>query len=148
MVWISTALPRSEISSGRDLTPGISQPYAGTTDAADPCSLQRVRSQARLQTIGSLHRHRSTYLEVMGGSPVETNDTPPYKRWLVVCAACGKTTLARPCSPPREIEPLEHNPVIKCQHCEDTRQCLTKDCSWRRFPQQPQEINRREPLQL
>jgi DNA-directed RNA polymerase subunit RPC12/RpoP len=59
---------------------------------------------------------------------VETNDTPPYKHWLVACAACGKTTLARPCTPRREIEPIEHNPVIKCQHCEDTRQYLTKDC--------------------
>jgi hypothetical protein len=59
---------------------------------------------------------------------VETNDTPPYKHWHVVCAACGKITLARPCTPRREIEPVEHNPVIKCQHCEDTRQYLTKEC--------------------
>src|ERR1700761_1069121 len=100
----------------------------GTTDAADPCSLQRVRSQARLQTIGSLPRYRSAYLEVTGGPPVESNDTPPYKHWHVVCAACGKTNLARPCTPCREIEPIEHNPVIKCQHCDDTRQYLTKDC--------------------
>jgi DNA-directed RNA polymerase subunit RPC12/RpoP len=59
---------------------------------------------------------------------VETNDTPPYKHWHVVCAACGKITLGRPCTPRREIEPIEHNPVIKCQHCEDTRQYLTKEC--------------------
>jgi DNA-directed RNA polymerase subunit RPC12/RpoP len=59
---------------------------------------------------------------------VEANSTPPYKHWHVACAACGKTTLARPCTPSREIEPIEHNPVIKCQHCEDTRQYLTKDC--------------------
>jgi hypothetical protein len=59
---------------------------------------------------------------------VETNDTPPYKHWHVVCAACEKITLARPCTPRREIEPIEHNPVIKCQHCEDTRQYLTKQC--------------------
>jgi hypothetical protein len=105
-----------------------SQPYARKTDAADPRSLQRVRSQARLQTIGSLHRHRSAYLEVIGGPPVEANDTPPYQHWHVVCAACGKITLARSCTPRREIEPIEHNPVIKCQHCEDTRPYLTKDC--------------------
>jgi hypothetical protein len=27
-----------------------------------------------------------------------------------------------------DIEPIEHNPVIRCQHCEDTRQYLDKDC--------------------
>jgi hypothetical protein len=59
---------------------------------------------------------------------VETNDTPPYKHWHAVCAACGKVTLARPCRIPGEIEPIEHNPVIKCKHCEDTRQYLTKEC--------------------
>ncbi len=59
---------------------------------------------------------------------METNDTPPYKHWHVVCAACGKITLARSCTPRREIEPIEHNPLIKCQHCEDTRQYLTKEC--------------------
>jgi hypothetical protein len=58
---------------------------------------------------------------------VETNDTP-YKHWHVVYAGCAKTTLARPCTPCREIEPIEHNPVTKCQHCEDTRQYLTKEC--------------------
>ena len=59
---------------------------------------------------------------------MEANDTPRYKHWHVVCSACGKITLARPCTPRREIEPIEHNPVIKCQHCEDTRQYLTKEC--------------------
>jgi hypothetical protein len=59
---------------------------------------------------------------------VETNDTPPYKHWHAVCAACGKVTLARPCRIPGEIEPIEHNPVIKCQNCDDTRQYLTKEC--------------------
>ena len=59
---------------------------------------------------------------------MEPNDTPPYKHWHVVRAACGKITLARPCTPRREIEFVEHNPVIKCQHCEDTRQYLTKEC--------------------
>ena len=85
--------PSSSTSSARPVQglPGqYSQPYTGTTDAANPCSPQRVRSQARLQTIGSFHRHRSAYLEVTGGPPVETNDTPPYKHWHVVCAACGK----------------------------------------------------------
>jgi hypothetical protein len=59
---------------------------------------------------------------------MEANDTPPYKHWHVVCAACGKITLARPCAPRREIEPIEHNAVVKCQHCQDTRQYLTKEC--------------------
>jgi hypothetical protein len=125
------ASPCSSTSSARPVQglPGQnSQPYSGTTHAADRHSLQPVRSQARLQTIGSLHWHRSAYLEVTGGSPVETNDTPPYKHWHAVCAACGKLTLARPCRIPREIEPIEHNPVIKCKHCEDTRQYLTKEC--------------------
>jgi hypothetical protein len=29
---------------------------------------------------------------------------------------------------PGDIEPVEHNPVVRCQHCEDTRQYLDKDC--------------------
>lgn len=33
-----------------------------------------------------------------------------------------------PCKVPGEIEPVEHNPVVRCQHCADTRQYLTKDC--------------------
>jgi hypothetical protein len=40
----------------------------------------------------------------------------------------GKVTLARPCSVPGEIKAVEHNPAVKCQHCEDTRQHLTTDC--------------------
>ena len=28
---------------------------------------------------------------------------------------------------PREIKAVAHNPVVKCQHCEDTRQYLTTD---------------------
>jgi hypothetical protein len=47
---------------------------------------------------------------------VEANDSPPYRHWHVVCAACGKIALARPCAPRREIAPVEHNPVVKCQH--------------------------------
>ena len=27
-----------------------------------------------------------------------------------------------------DIDPIEHNPEIRCQHCEDTRQYLDKDC--------------------
>jgi hypothetical protein len=42
--------------------------------------------------------------------------------------ACGRVTLARPCRVPGDIEPIEHNPVVRCQHCEDTRQYLDKDC--------------------
>jgi hypothetical protein len=59
---------------------------------------------------------------------MDSNDKPPYKHWHVVCAACGKITLARPCAPRREIEPVEHNTVVKCQNCEDTRQYLSKEC--------------------
>jgi hypothetical protein len=59
---------------------------------------------------------------------VEANDSPPYRHWHVVCAACGKIALARPCAPRREIKPVEHNPLVKCHHCEDTRQYLTNDC--------------------
>jgi len=76
---------------------------------------------------------------------VDTNDTLPYKHWHVVCAACGKITLDRSCTPRREIEPIEHNPVIKCQHCEDTRQYLTKDCFLAPSLQLGQ-INRQGPL--
>jgi hypothetical protein len=84
--------PSSSTSSARPVQglPGqYSQPYTGTTDAANPCSLQRVRSQARLQAIGSFHRHRSAYLEVTGGPPVETNDTPR-------CLHCLREGHARP----------------------------------------------------
>jgi hypothetical protein len=58
----------------------------------------------------------------------DANDKPPYRHWHTVCAACGKVTLARPCRVPGEIEPIEPNPVIKCHHCEDTRQYLTSAC--------------------
>jgi hypothetical protein len=29
---------------------------------------------------------------------------------------------------PGDIEPIEHNPEVRCQHSEDTRQYLDKDC--------------------
>jgi hypothetical protein len=29
---------------------------------------------------------------------------------------------------PGDTEPIEHDPVVRCQHCEDTRQYLDKDC--------------------
>jgi hypothetical protein len=58
----------------------------------------------------------------------DANDEPPYRHWHTVCVACGKVTMARPCRVPGEIEPVEHNPVIKCQHCDDTRQYLTSAC--------------------
>jgi hypothetical protein len=59
---------------------------------------------------------------------MEANDKVPYRHWHTACAACGKVTLARPCRVPGEIEPVEQNPVVKCQHCEDTRQYLSSDC--------------------
>jgi hypothetical protein len=59
---------------------------------------------------------------------MEANDKPPYRHWHTVCSACGKVTLARPCRVPGQIEPVERNPVVKCQHCEDTRQYLSSDC--------------------
>jgi hypothetical protein len=65
----------------------------------------------------------------VAGAPVkDSNDKPPYRHWHTVCVACGKITLARPCKMPGDIEPIEHNPVVRCQHCEDTRQYLDKDC--------------------
>jgi hypothetical protein len=59
---------------------------------------------------------------------MEGNDNPPYRHWHTVCGACGKITLARPCAPRQAIEPIEENPVVRCQHCEDTRQYLSSDC--------------------
>jgi hypothetical protein len=47
---------------------------------------------------------------------MEANDRPPYRDWNTICAACGKVTLARPCAPRQPIEPIEQNPVVKCQH--------------------------------
>jgi hypothetical protein len=58
----------------------------------------------------------------------ESNDRPPYRHWHVVCAACSKITLARPCKMPGQIEPVEHNPVVQCQYCKDSRQYLTSEC--------------------
>jgi hypothetical protein len=63
-----------------------------------------------------------------GPKLMETNDKAPYRHWHTMCAACGKVTLARPCKVPGEIDPVEHNPVIQCQHCKDTRQYLTNQC--------------------
>jgi hypothetical protein len=59
---------------------------------------------------------------------MEANDRPPYRHWHVVCAACSKITLARPCKVPGEIEPIEHNPAVQCQHCKDSRQYLNSAC--------------------
>jgi hypothetical protein len=46
---------------------------------------------------------------VTGATVKDSNDKPPYRHWHVVCAACGKITLARPCKVPSEIDPVEHN---------------------------------------
>lgn len=59
---------------------------------------------------------------------VEANDKPPYRHWHVVCAACSRITLARPCKVPGEINAVEHNPVVQCRHCKDSRQYLTSEC--------------------
>jgi hypothetical protein len=58
---------------------------------------------------------------------MEANNKPPYRDWNTVCAACGKVTLARPCAPHQPIEPIQ-NPVVKCQHCGDTRRYLSSAC--------------------
>jgi hypothetical protein len=69
-----------------------------------------------------------SHARVTGATVKDSNDKPPYRHWHTVCAACGKVTLARPCRVPGDIDPIDHNPVIRCQHCEDTRQYLDKDC--------------------
>ena len=79
------------------------------------------RSVPRPAVLGS-------HAELAGAKMTDKNDTPPYRHWHTVCAACGKVTLARPCAPRQAIEPVEQNPVVKCQHCEDTRQYLSSDC--------------------
>jgi hypothetical protein len=56
------------------------------------------------------------------------NNVAPYLHWHTRCAACSKVTLARPCNVPGEIKPIEHNPVIRCQHCGATRQYLDSAC--------------------
>jgi hypothetical protein len=68
------------------------------------------------------------HAHIAGTTVMDSNDKPPYRHWHIVCGACGKVTLGRPCKVPGDIEPIEHNPVIRCQHCEDTRQYLDKDC--------------------
>jgi hypothetical protein len=69
-----------------------------------------------------------SHAHVTGAAVKHSNDKPPYRHWHTVCAACGQVTLARPCKVPGDIDPIEHNPVIRCQHCEDTRQYLDKNC--------------------
>jgi hypothetical protein len=69
-----------------------------------------------------------SHARATGATVKESNGKPPYRHWHAVCAACGRVTLARPCRVPGDIEPIEHNPVVRCQHCEDTRQYLDKDC--------------------
>jgi hypothetical protein len=71
---------------------------------------------------------------LQGPSVEDSNDKPPYRHWHTVCVACGKVTLARPCKVPGDIDPIEHNPVIRCQHRQDTRQYLDKDCSSLPYP--------------
>jgi hypothetical protein len=56
------------------------------------------------------------------------NNVAPYLHWHTHCAACSKVTLARACKVPGPIEPMEHNPVIQCQHCHDARQYLDSKC--------------------
>jgi hypothetical protein len=56
------------------------------------------------------------------------NKLAPYLHWHTHCAACSKVTLARACNVPGEIQPIEHNPVIRCQHCGETRQYLDSAC--------------------
>jgi hypothetical protein len=56
------------------------------------------------------------------------NRIAPFLHWHVHCTACSKVTLARACNVPGEIKPMEHNPVIRCQHCGETRQYLDSAC--------------------
>jgi hypothetical protein len=91
-----------------------------------PCSfgaevLHRFdRSVRRIAVVGS-------HARVTEATVKDSHDKPPYRHWHTVCAACGKVTLARPCKVPGDIDRIEHNSVIRCQHCEDTRQYLDKD---------------------
>jgi hypothetical protein len=59
---------------------------------------------------------------------MNSNHKPRYRHWHVVRAACSKVTLARPCNVPGEVKPVEHNPVIRCKHCGETRQYLDSAC--------------------
>jgi hypothetical protein len=56
------------------------------------------------------------------------NDEEPYRHWHVICAAWSQITLACSCKVPEDIDPVEHNPVIRCQHCKDSRHYVTNEC--------------------
>jgi hypothetical protein len=107
--------------------PGLSRGH----DRLGHCGLSRLHGTAILHRFyRSLPRPA-----ILGGNALptkatlmESNDTRPYRHWHTVCAACGKVTVARACAPLRPIEAIEHNPVVKCQHCSDVRQYLTGDC--------------------
>ena len=93
-------------------------------------ALCRMWHKACLPVLRSFHWLIAAGVEGPGVAlmSAEYNDKPPYRHWHTVCGACGKVTLARPCRVPGEIEPVEPNPVVKCRHCEDTRQYLTSAC--------------------
>jgi hypothetical protein len=104
--------------------------FSGGTDWLRHCPLPDLHGATLLHRL-----HRSVpgatelgdHADFTAQALMEMNDKPPY-RWHVVCESCSKVTLARPCNVPGEIKPIEHNPVIKCQHCDDTRQYLTNSC--------------------
>lgn len=106
------------------------------SDCANPCRSPgpyrfHHRPLPRLSGAAVLHRFdrglpaiavMGSHTRATGATVKDSNDKPPYRHWHTVSAACGKVTLARPCKVPGDIDPIEHNPVVRCQHCEDTRQ--------------------------
>ena len=55
--------------------------------------------------------------------------TNPHIAIGIQCALpVGRSHWLVPARCPVDIEPIEHDPAVKCQHCEDTRQYLDKDC--------------------
>jgi hypothetical protein len=127
-----TCQPRSQSSPGGAVQ-GLQALHSNLRrghDRLGHCGLSQMLGAAVLHRLyGSLSR--SAILGSDARAPRETlmdsNDKPPYRHWHTVCAACRRVTLARACTPPRPIEPIEHNPVVKCQHCSDVRQYLTGD---------------------
>ncbi len=77
---------------------------------------------------------------------IAENRTAPYLHWHVVCVSCSRITMARACHVSGPIEPIEHNPTVKCQHCGDLQQYLTAQCFL--APISGENVKSRAPLAL
>jgi hypothetical protein len=87
------------------------------------CALHGLQFQTRLPSIGGLHRQASPRMETLTWKTTSRHTCTGIRG--VQRAA---RSLSRACNVPGPIDLIEHNPVIKCQHCDDVRQYLNSAC--------------------